>query len=201
MQIMAVLAILGATLGQPGDPPGQDMPAEQQDEQQADTESPPADEQPAEQQQPEADSSTADEQPAEQQQPEADSSTADEQPGETGGDDASAGLDEASGAAHWPEVANRLVERYTSEDGRTVGPYHIVDVQRRQPALVLDVDIRSQFWPTEVEEDVIRWMCDRQLQMFTAYAGGILIVNLHDPAGQHQTVTITRCLHVPRGAG
>jgi hypothetical protein len=198
MQIVVVLAVLGASLGQPDDPPDQDIPAaEQEQQQEADTEYSPAGEQQAEPPEANPDSSPAYEQQAEQQQPDVDSAAAGEQPAETGSDDASAGLDMATGgrAANWPVMSNSLIRHFNSDLGRTNGPFTVVEARSRQPALILTVAVEGTYSPEQwsgIEERARAWMCWLDERTFTR-GGGIFIVNLYGQGAVTRTVMITRC--------
>jgi len=190
MQFVAVLAVFGATLGQPVVPPDQDTPpTERQDEQQADTESPPADEQPAEQQQAE-----------EQQQPEADSSAADEQPGETGGDDGAAGLDEATswrlGYTAWRAALHQLYNQYVTGPLQYRRPFAIrfLDFHSRQPAVQINATVEGSRAPgwDGVDEQVRTWLCEGDVRDFIGF-GGVVVMHLTDGGGASRTVTLTGC--------
>jgi hypothetical protein len=190
MQIVAVLAVLGATLGQPVVPPDQDTPpTERQDAQQADTESRPADEQPAEQQQAE-----------EQQQLEADSSAAGEQPAATESDDGSAGLDEATswrlGPQAWQAAIHHLIDQYLTGSLQYRWPFAIrfLDPHSRQPAVQVTATVEGSRAPgwDGVDEQVRTWLCEGEVRDFIGF-GGVIVVHLTDGGGASRTVTLTGC--------
>ena len=197
MPILAVLAILGASLGQPDDPPDQDIPAAEQQDTDADLQ--PAPDEQAEQPDANTDSDPADEQQAEQQQADSDSSSAGEQPGETGGDDASAGLDEATGwragSVSWFNWTRTFVNTFVNGAYRTYGPFTIEGVHRHQPVLEVDVTVQGSRSPEQwgvVEDQAREWMCALDGREFIHF-GGILVLNLRDEAGESRTVRITAC--------
>ena len=187
MQIVAVLAVLGATLGQPGGPPDQDVPAA---ERQAETESPPADEQ-----------QQAEEQ---QEQREADSASAGEQPAETGSDDAAAELDEAPRATSWRlshtawfEAVHVLTTAYYSGQFQYYRPFTIryVNIHSREPNLEMTAVAERNLTPEEwggVEEQVRTWMCGTDGRDFIGF-GGVIVLRVTDPRDASRTVTLTSC--------
>lgn len=186
MPIVAVLALLGATLGQPGGPPDQDKPAAGG---QSDTESPPADEQ---------------QQADEPQQPEANSAAAGEQPAETGSDDAAAELDEAPRATSWRlshtawfDAVHVLTAAYYSGHFQYYRPFTIryVNIHSREPTLEMTAVAERNLTPEEwggVEEQVRTWMCGTDGRDFIGF-GGVIVVRVTDPGGTSRTVTLTSC--------
>lgn len=199
MQIVAVLAAFGATMGQPDDPPDQDVPPAEQQQRDADTQ--PAEEHPqAEQPDANGESIPADEQPAEQQQQaEVESSRAGEQPAETGSDDASAGLDEATGwrggSQNWVVSMRNFGDYFVLGAGRHYGPFTVERMVNRQPALHVYVTVQGSRTPEQwdgVEEQVRTWMCAMDGRAFTNF-GGVLVMHVTDEAGASRTVTISEC--------
>lgn len=175
MQIVAMLAVLGAALGQPDEPAEQDAPpAEQPD---AGTESYPAE-------------------PAEQQQADADSAATQAQPAETGSEEASAEFDSTTGwrggAGSWHTWMRRA---FSVLAGRTYGPFTVTMIGPRQPTITVYGTVQGSRSPeqwTLLEQQLSAWLCAEDGGEIVRL-GGNIVLDMSDEAGTRRTVRITEC--------
>lgn len=194
MQIFALLAALGAALGQPDGPLDQDAPSAEQ--QQADA-AYPAGQPPAEE--PEVNTnSNREEQPAERQEADTSSAAAAEQPAETGSNEAGAELDAAipdhSSWEWWRWPRNGL--NYFR--GRDNGPFTVTYVYADHRAEQLRISASVQGSPSPeqwgaLEEQARTWICGSDAAGFTRGVGDYIVLTLHGENGLRRTLTITDC--------
>jgi hypothetical protein len=206
MQIFALLAALGATLGQPDDPP--DQAAQSAEQQQADVDDSAA-QPPAEEPEANADSDR-EEQPAERQ--EADTDSAAEQPAEAGNDEAGAELDQASPEASvgaqqdeatrrrrgnwdWWRWPHNGVTYFRSRDN---GPFTVeyTTTDHRQEQLQVSASVQGSPSPEQwaaLEEQARAWLCASDAAVFTTGERSVIVLTLHGETGPGRTVTISDC--------
>lgn len=208
MLSFALLAALGATLGQPGDPPDQAVPPAEQ--QQADVDDAAA-QPPAEEPEASADSDR-EEQPAERQEADTDAAAAAEQQ-EAGSDEAGAGLDEAttpeaSNVPQQDEATRRRLGNWnwwtTPHNGRTYfsgrdnGPFTVeyTTANHWREQLLVTASVQGSPSPEQwaaLDEQARAWLCASDAAVFTRNGSGVIVLTLHGATGPRRHVTISDC--------